>query len=247
MPYPDWEEFSRVTNTVVKHAWVREQLLQHMSGLVPDDPLPQERELAERYQVSRSTVRQALKSLADEGRIYSVRGRGTFITSQRISKDTRLTSFSEDMQARGLLPGTRLLHAEQVPATPEMAARLELEAGAPVLHLERLRLADGFPMCLEDIWLSARMYPGLLHQDLERPLYRIFSASYNTRIDRAEQKISAQLLEGDVADLLNVPHGSAALVVSRRGFDEKGRVAEYGRSFYRADRYDFELTVSRVG
>lgn len=236
-----------MTTARVKHEWVREELLQHMSGLTPDAPLPQERELAERYDVSRSTVRQALKSLADEGRIYSVRGRGTFVASQRISKDSRLTSFTEDMQARGLRPGTRLLHVEQGAASPEAAERLELEPGSPVLHLERLRLADGFPMCFEDIWLPAHLYPGLIHQDLERPLYGIFAASYNMRIDRAEQKISAQILHGRTADLLNVPHGSAALLVVRRGFDEKGRIAEYGRSYYRADRYDFELSVSRAG
>lgn len=236
-----------MTTTRVKHEWVREELLQHMSGLAPDAPLPQERELAERYEVSRSTVRQALKSLADEGRIYSVRGRGTFVASQRISKDSRLTSFSEDMQARGLRPGTRLLHVEQGPAEAEAAERLELAPGSAVLHLERLRLADGFPMCFEDIRLPAHLYPGLLHQDLERPLYGILASSYNTRIERAEQKISAQILQGRIADLLHVPHGSAALLVVRRGFDEKGRIAEYARSYYRADRYDFELSVSRSG
>lgn len=191
-------------------------------------------------------MRQALKSLADEGRIYAVRGRGTVVASRRISKDNRLTSFTEDILARGQRPGTRLLQVEQIPAVPEIAARLELESGSAVLHLERLRHADGFPMCFEEIWLPAHMYPGLPHQDLERPLYGVFASSCNLRIDRAEQQISAQTLRGQIADLLGVPAGSAALVVVRRGFDEKGRIAEYAKNFYRADRYDFQLTVSRT-
>ncbi len=248
LPVPGVSRKGYTTVTMqVKHEWVREEILQNMSGLEPDAPLPQERELAERYQVSRSTVRQALKNLATEGRIYAVRGRGTFVASQRISKDSRLTSFTEDMIARGQRPGTRLLQVEQVPAAPEIAAKLELESGSAILHLERLRLADGFPMCFEEIWLPAHMYPGLQHQDLERPLYGVFAASYNLRIDRAEQQISAQILKGRIADLLNVPPGSAALVVVRRSSDEKGRIAEYAKSIYRADRYDFQLTVSRSG
>ena len=231
--------------TTHKHELIRDELLEDIVQLPTDAPLPQERELAERFLVSRTTVRQALKALTDEGRIYAIRGRGTFVASQRISKNLRLTSFTDDMQNRGLKPGTRLLQAKEISSDPQTAAMLEISAGSRVIHLERLRLADGFPMCFESIWLPSRLYRGLLTQELEQPLYGLLATKYNIRIERAEQKIAAENIEDRIADLLAVPHHSAALAVTRRGFDGRNRVAEYAKSIYRSDRYDFEVAVSR--
>ena len=228
-----------------KHELIREQLLTEINSLPADTRLPDERDLAERFAVSRATLRQALAGLASEEKIYSVRGHGTFVAPQGISKGLQLTSFSEDMRNRGHEPSTRVLRAEEVSTDPRIAKMLEIAAGNKAIHLERLRLADGFPMCLETIWLPARLYPGLLKYDLSRSLYELLWDRYEIRIERADQKISATVMDERMNDILGMPQPSAAVVVTRRGFDAKGRVAEYGRSAYRADRYDFEISIHR--
>lgn len=230
---------------MIKHLQVRERLLAQIRDMKPDDVLPQERELAETFGVSRTTVRQALQSLIEEGLVYSVRGRGTFVSRGRISKGLSLTSFSDDMRARNLEPGSRLLTAEQRVAEPELARTLEIKPGDPVYYLERLRLADGFPMCFERVHLPAAPFPRLLDQDLQGSLYQLLAGRYRTVLATAEQHISATTLNRRHADLLGVPARSPALYVRRRGIDARGRVVEYGQSLYRADRYDFEVTVHR--
>jgi GntR family transcriptional regulator len=230
---------------MAKHVEIREQLLTRIKAMRPDDLLPQERELADTFQVSRTTVRQALQGLIEDGLIYSVRGQGTFVARGRISKGLALTSFTEDMRARDLEPATRLLTAEEHPAPDDVARTLELKPGTSVYYLERLRLADGFPMCFERTYLPAALFPKLLDQDLERSLYQLLATRYRTNMITAEQRISATALQRRHADLLDVPVKSAALLVSRRDIDHRGRVVEYCQSLYRADRYDFALTVHR--
>lgn len=228
-----------------KYQRIKEELLAEITGKEPGTPLPNERELADQFDVSRTTVRQALKALSNDGRIYAVRGRGTFVSSQRVSKSEKLTSFSEDMQSRGLAPGTRVIDSTLVPADAEVANALEVAPGTEIYHLERLRLAAGVPMCFEQIWLPSVQFPGLLSQDLERPLYGILASLYNTTVERGDQTISATLLDHDTSDLLGLEYPSAALLVTRRSYNARGRVIEYGRSYYRSDRYDFNITVNR--
>jgi GntR family transcriptional regulator len=230
---------------VIKHLQVRERLLARIQDMNPDEVLPQERELAETFGVSRTTVRQALQSLIEEGRVYSVRGRGTFVSRGRVSKGLTLTSFSDDMRARDLEPGSRLLTAERRAADPELARTLEIEPGDPVYYVERLRLADGFPMCFERVHLPAAPFPRLLDQRLQGSLYGLLAARYRTVLAGAEQRITATTLGRRHADLLGVPARSPALHVRRRGIDARGRVVELARSLYRADRYDFEMTIHR--
>lgn len=232
-------------DSVIKHLQVREQILAQIRRMRPDDVLPQERDLAETFGVSRTTVRQALQSLNEEGLIYSVRGRGTFVSRGRISKGLTLTSFSDDMRARDLEPGSRLLTAEQRTTDDDLARIFEIEPGAPAYYLERLRLADGFPMCFERVHLPAALFPKLLDQDLEGSLYQLLASRYRTVLATAEQRISATTLNSRQADLLGVPVRSPALQVRRRGIDSRGRIVEYGQSLYRADRYDFDLTIHR--
>jgi GntR family transcriptional regulator len=230
---------------MAKHLHVREQLLARITIMRPNDLLPKERELAEIFQVSRTTVRQALQSLIEDGLIYSVRGQGTFVSDGRISKGLGLTSFSEDMRARNLEPATRLITAMQCPVPDDIARTLELQPGEPVYYLERLRLADGFPMCFERLHLPTSLFPKLLDQNLDRSLYELLATRYRTVVTTAEQHITATTLQKRHADLLDVPTKSAAMLVSRRGIDNRGRLVEYGQSLYRADRYGFDLTVRR--
>lgn len=228
-----------------KHLLIREQLLAEISAMHSDQALPQERELAERFNVSRTTVRQALRSLSEDGLIYSIRGLGTFVAGGRISKGLKLTSFSEDMRGRNLEPSSRILGTTEQIASDEIALKLELAPGSSIFAIERLRLADGLPMCRETIYLPAHLFPHLLSFDLTTSLYGLMAEKYRVRVEQATQHVSSELVSTNDAELLGVPRRAPALVVSRQGVDEKGRLVEYAVSVYRGDRYDYSFTVRR--
>jgi GntR family transcriptional regulator len=235
------------TNVDAKHVLVRRKLETEITAhLRPNELLPTERDLATRFGVSRMTIRQALRALIDEGRIYAVRGQGTFLSEPKVSKTQALTSFSDDMRARGYTPGSRLLEVSLGPAEPLTARDLGLEPGSPVYRIERVRLADSVPMCHELVHLPARLFPGLSEQDLDGSLYQLLEDRYRTRIVRADQTIRAVLVDRRRAALLGVALRSAALSVLRISTDDKGRLAERAESVYRADRYDFAASVTRA-
>jgi len=229
-----------------KHREVRERVLREVAAqLGHNEMLPTERQLAERFGVSRMTVRQAFKSLTDAGLIESRIGRGWFLAAPRVSKPPALTSFSEDLVSRGYLPSTRLLAAEAVTLGTDVAVELGLAPGARGYRIERLRLADGNPMCHEEVFLTASRFPGLPDLDLEQSLYGVLQEHYGVEMRRAQQQIKAVNLDERIARLLQVEPGDAALLVKRITADQDGRIVERGQSICRGDLYDFSLVVTR--
>lgn len=228
-----------------KHEVVRRRLQAEFTAtLAPDEPIPSERALMARYEVSRSTVRQALRGLAEEGVVYRIQGAGTFVADPaRIRKSLSLTSFSEDIRSRQMIPGVRLLAAVIVDASAEVARDLRLPPGAPVLHLERLRTADGAPMCLENVWLPQDLLPIDPQSLIAGSLYEWLSANGHEP-QQANQRIRATVVEARDAELLELPPFSPALMVARITWSGQ-RIIERARSLYRADRYEFEMTVVR--
>ncbi|MDG4833269.1 GntR family transcriptional regulator [Solwaraspora sp. WMMD1047] len=232
--------------TATKH----EQLRSHLQNLIerqlaPHERLPTERDLAQEFGVSRMTVRQALERLENERLVYRVRGAGTFVARPAITKSIELTSFSDDMRRRGLQPGSHLRTAESVPAGASVGFALGLSPSHEVVHLERVRTADGVPMCVEHTYLSAAVVPGLLDQPFDGSLYDLLRDLYHIRLVRAEQSIRATVLEEETAGLLQVPPFSPALLVERTTYDQRDRPVERATSTYRGDRYAFQIEVVR--
>ncbi|WP_030885493.1 GntR family transcriptional regulator [Streptomyces sp. NRRL S-1868] len=229
-----------------KHEELRRALLAEMSGSAPHTPLPTEREISARHGVSRNTVRQALDALEAAGSVYRVQGAGTFIAPAVVSKSLTLTSFSEDMRARELEPASRLLAAETVRAGQQLAERLGIAPEAEVVRVSRLRLADGSPMCLENVHFPAERVPGLAEEDLGGSLYTLLAERYRLEIRSAEQIVRAVDLGDTEAALLGVPLGSSGLRVERVGRDRRDAPVEATTTLYRADRYDIRFTVRRA-
>ncbi|MCP2321914.1 GntR family transcriptional regulator [Hamadaea flava] len=228
----------------------RELLQNHLGRLIdhelgPHDRLPTERDLAEEFAVSRMTVRQALERLERERRVYRVQGAGTFVAPPAITKSIELTSFSDDMRSRGLLPGSRLRIAEDVPAGADIGFALGLSPSASVVHIERVRTADGEPMCLEHTYLTGSVVPGLLDEPLGGSLYEVLRERYRITLVRAEQTIRATVLDQATAELLAVPAFSPALLVERTAFDQRDRPVERAVSTYRGDRYNYQIALAR--
>ncbi len=226
---------------------VKELLRSRLAGGDGGDEhqLPSERELAKELGVSRMTVRQALRELIDEGSVFTAPGRGTFRVTGKLSQPLgQLTSFSQDMIQRNLVPSSRLLAADQT-VDAHLAAALGIAETAQIARIRRLRLADGEPMALETSHLPLDLCPGILSLDLEhRSLYEILQSVYQLRLKSAEQSIESRLAEHGTAALLHIDANSPVLYNERRTQLDDGRVVEYVRSWYRGDRYQFRIRLS---
>lgn len=229
-----------------KRAQVRELLEQMIhSQLHPGDAIPSERRLVEQFGVSRVTVRLAIADLVEAGQLERVHGKGTYVTGPKINTQLHLMSFSREMRARGLEPQTKVLDAEEVRVDAETAARLHLQAGAPVVRVERLRLADGAPMALEVGHYPSEMFPGLLEQDLNS-LYDVFANRYNVWVTSAQQTVRAESADVRQASVLGVAR-RAPLLVQERVTWAGEQVMELAASHYRADRYRLKMDLTLTG
>lgn len=235
-----------VNPRVPKYYRVKRQLLDLTAELAPGNPVPPERELAEQYGTSRTTVRQALGELVAEGRLLRVQGKGTFVAGPKVAQSLQLTSYTEDMKAQGLTPTTRMLELGYVTADEAMAERLDIRIGGRVLRIHRLRMADGEPMAIETTHLAARRFPGLRRRlDRHPSLYEALSTAYGVRLAEAEETIETVLATPHDAQLLGVDVGVPLLSLSRHSFDTGGEPVEFVRSLYRGDRYKFVARIKR--
>ncbi|MEC5152509.1 GntR family transcriptional regulator [Cryobacterium sp. GrIS_2_6] len=229
---------------VSKQAQLR-SILQEMveNTLAPHAAIPPERKLMTRYGVSRSTVREAIRQLVEEGLLYRVQGKGTFVGGKRVQSDLHLASFTEDMRRRGLVPATIVRSSAQIEAPLDVRAALGLGSGAQVQQIERLRLAGGIPMALERGYYPTALLPDLDRQDLTRSLYATLATEYGLRIDNAEQAVWAETADPGIAEILGIAVG-APLIVFRRTSSASSAAVEHITSWYRGDRYQIHMTLN---
>jgi GntR family transcriptional regulator len=151
---------------------------------------------------------------------------------------TRIVSFTEDMHQRGFVPDTRVLSARLVPTTKDFAERLKVPIGEPLACLERLRLADGEPMSIEESYLVNRYCPDVLQHDYARlPLRDILEQDYNIRLINAKQVIRAISASTNLAGFLEIRPRSPLLFIERVSYSQNNLPIEFLRIYYRADRY----------
>ena len=228
---------------VHKHVQVREYVRSLINGAPPGTPAPSERELVQLFGVARMTVRQALDALVAEGLLERIPGRGTFVADSKVDHVPRLTGFAEEMTRRGLSPSSRTLLARLESAGPGVARALEITVGEPVVHWQRLRLADNAPMCVEDAYLAATLVPGLL-ESLPQSLYAELERR-NLAPTWGEDSVDAGLAQEPEARLLGVGVGHPVLRVARRAFCDRSPI-EVSRSTYRADRFTMWVPLTRM-
>ncbi|MEM9631546.1 MAG: GntR family transcriptional regulator [Pseudomonadota bacterium] len=214
--------------------------------LAPNSSLPPERELADMTELSRVTVRKAIQELVQKGLIEQRQGSGSFIreAAPKVEQSLSfLTSFSEDMKRRGMETTSKWLERGIFLPSAEEVSILELQPDASVARISRLREADGRPMALERAALPLDILPNPLQ--VITSLYEVLDLT-GQRPVRALQKISAVNLSAEDAELLGVAEGDAGLNIQRISYQENGRVAEFTKSLYRGDAYDFvaELRLS---
>jgi GntR family transcriptional regulator, N-acetylglucosamine utilization regulator len=211
--------------------------------LSPDDALPPERDLASEFSVSRITVRKAIDGLVNEGMLVRRQGSGTFVCARVEKNFSKLTSFSEDMRARGRNPRSVWLRRSAGTVTPEESLTLRSSPGTPVYRFHRIRFADDAPMAIEYATVLASCLPAL--DAVASSLYEALEGAGNRPV-RALQRLRAVLFTSEQAELLQAKEKDAGLLVERLGFLKDGSAVEFTQSYYRGDIYDFvaELSIS---
>ena len=225
--------------------WLRARL--EAAEYAPHDQLPSEKELGELFDVSRITVRRALQTLENEGRLYRRQGLGSFAAPPPIPQGlVRLTDFAQDMERAGLVPSSRVLHLATDEAPPAAAAALNLAEGATVVRLDRLRLANDTPIAFDRTWLPPFYAQLLHHHDLaHETIYRVLEREYDIPVLRGRYRIEAAAAGAVEAAPLEVPEGTPLLLVERTSFTVSDRPVYYQRRYYRSDRVAFDLELAR--
>lgn len=225
---------------------IKERILQ--GEYRPGQLIPSERELCMQYGISRMTARQAIGELQNEGYLYKLQGKGTFVSSGKIEQNlAALTSFSEDMKRTGRAPGSKILAIENLRADSQTAGKLSLSIGAPVLRLCRLRYADGKPIAFEDSCLDGARIKRIDTGGSDNfSLYRYLRDELHIELCRAIETIETTLLCGRHAQLLQVPENAQGLLMERVTYDKQGVPVEYVRSFYRGDTYKFVIELKSL-
>lgn len=223
-----------------KYWGLKQHLLDMLRSLPPGAPIPTERSLAADFDVSRTTVRQALAELTVEGRLLRVQGKGTFAAKPKVAQRLQLSSYTDDMLAQGRQPTSQLLELEEQPAGVELAGLLRTEPGGIVLRLRRLRLADEEPMAIETTHLPLSRFPGLTGRlESGGSLYQVLRQHFGVTLGHAEETIETALASPEEAELLGTDVGLPMLLLARHSFDGGGQPVEWVRSIYRGDRYKF--------
>ncbi len=225
--------------------WLRSQIEQ--GAYEPDEQLPSEKQLGERFGVSRITVRHALQTLESEGLIYRRQGLGSFVRDDRLRQGlVRLTDFVEDMAQAGLEASSTILHFGQEEASSDVALALEVETGKIVCRLDRLRLGDGEPIAFDRTWLPL-FYGHLLEGlDLEHgTIYRILEQDYQIPVLRGRYRIEAVNATTEIAEYLGVPQRRALLLIERISLTNGDKRVYFQRRYFRSDRVAYELELAR--
>jgi GntR family transcriptional regulator len=223
---------------------LRAQLRQLIAELEVGDRLPGERELSERWQVARMTLRSAVDTFVTEGLLERRQGSGTYVVPRPLVRALGLTSFSQDMRERGLVPGSRLLAFGTSPADATLAAQLDIPVGEPVFNFTRLRLGSGEAMAVETTWIPVRHVPGLAERDLSGSLYEVLADRYRITMGAAKVSIEPVLPDAAVRAQLGIPADQACLRLGMVDSDTRGRVIMVANCVYRGDKYQLTADVS---
>ncbi len=238
----------RFNVAVPLYVQIAESLLERIRAgeLVPEERLPSERELSKALNVSRMTLRAALRVLDNKGLLVRRPGDGTYVAKPKIERQAaKLVPFTESMRSRGYQASARLIVFERRLAEVSIARNLKIPVSAPVYYFQRLRLINKEPVLLEKCTMPIYRFPNLEEHDLEkRSVYEIVETEYDIAPHHSEQSLEAVSATDFEAELLGI-ESSAPLILERRlAFDKNNQPIEYGHDLYRGDRFRFVTEIA---
>ena len=229
---------------------LRRRIVTDLNAGAPGTKLGSERELAERYGTSRSSLRQVLAALEEAGLITRVIGRagGIFVSHSQVQRSlTDVVGVPAFLANQGYVAGTRVLSTKIT--APDRTTRQALRLGedAFVIEIQRVRLADASPISLELAQFPADAFPGLLEQQLGGSIYEILEKHYGLVTSRADERIEAVNATPEESTLLGVKQRSALLLITRVTYDQNDVPCEFSRDLFRGDRTRLAVTVKGRG
>nr|WP_263620851.1 GntR family transcriptional regulator [Halobacillus halophilus] len=211
-----------------------------------DKLIPTEQELMKEFDVSRTTIRQAVSILVQEGLVEKKQGRGTIVKPRKLSGNlSQLKGFAEEVLERGQTPRSKLIRAEFKSNLHHEKSMLEIKDDEPILLIERIRMADEIPVALERTCWPKEIGEILIKHNLDEARYYEILENYNIYLNRASEKIAAINATIDEADALGIRGGEALLEMTRLSFGVNERPIEYTKTKYRNDQYHYSLELKR--
>jgi GntR family transcriptional regulator len=207
--------------------------------LKPGDLLPSERELSQVHQISRPTVRQALRELVNEGLLYREKGKGTYVAEPKISYGfiQTLTTFYDDMKEKGYIPRTRVVNLEVINVRKTIANKLEIEENEEVIYINRIRSINGEPVVTVENYIPYRLCPGLIKEDLtDKSLYHLLSEKYNLVAHRAKVTLEPLVATEYDAEILHIEEGAPIHFMQNITYDKDNLIIDYFESRFRGDK-----------
>lgn len=229
---------------------LRRRIVADINAGVPGTKLGSERDLAETYGTSRSSLRQVLAALEEAGLVHRVIGRagGIFISHAQVERNLAdVVGVPAFLANQGYVAGTRVLSTRITAPDPATQNALRLGPGDFVVEIQRVRLADGSPISLELAQFPADVFPGLLEQQLGGSIYEVLETQYGLVTGKADERIEAVTATDSEASLLGVRPKSALLLITRVTYDSAGAPCEYSRDLFRGDRIYLAVTAQGRG
>lgn len=225
---------------------LEEVILQEIARLSDGDMLPAERELQEKYHVSRATVRATLEEIERLGRIKRVQGVGTIVTKPKIQPEImKLTSFSEDVRSRGLTPGSRTLDLQIIRSTQPIVDALNIDLDTELLYVKRLMLVDEEPVGIHELHIPPSLELSLNELRSLSSYYDLLRKRHNIEPTFAHERLTAIDASSDIARLLDIAPGSALLSIERTTYAADSSPIEFVNLVYRGDRYEYQVSLYR--
>jgi GntR family transcriptional regulator len=231
---------------VTKQSETRQRVLDLIERLGVGQAIPSERQLSGELGVSRLTVRAALDDLVREGLLERRHGAGTFVSEPKIAQELTMTSFTEDMRRRGMVPASKTLELKTVPAGARLGRLLHVSPSERIVVVTRLRYADRETMAIETLHVAESLVPGLTAKALEqRSFYELLEERFGIVIVGGSQAIEPTVTNEEESSALGVPLHSPAFLFERTTRSADGKIVEYVRSIYRGDRYRLVSDLTR--
>ncbi|RXT07025.1 GntR family transcriptional regulator [Ammoniphilus sp. CFH 90114] len=213
---------------------------------VPGCIIPTESELIEYYQVSRTTVREAINLLVQSGYLEKKQGRGTMVCKPRLVENlNKLTGFAEEMERKELVPSAKLVHVDELPANHPVAEKLKISLEDSIILIKRVRLADGEPIAIETSYWPKSIGEHLLKEDLESVAFYKILEQHGVQLLEADEEISAVAATKEDSFLLGVKEQEPLLQMERLTLDNNRNPIEFARTKYRSNRYTYHVHLKR--
>jgi len=215
--------------------------------LMENQQLPAERELCATYQLSRTTVRQAMQELEKDRYVYIQHGKGTFVSPKQYKQELYgFYSFTEEMKKMGKVPSTKIIHFEETQCDQRMARKMNCGIGEKIYHFSRLRYADDELVMLVTSNILCQRFPGFRREMLENnaSLYEAFIDQYNVVFAKAKESLQSVGARKEEAKLLQIPVNFPCMLIERTTLENE-IIIEYATSIARGDMFKYDIVLNK--